>query len=204
MPAKSKAQQKLFGIALAVRRGELKRDDVDDEVLNIVDSDMTDKDIEDFASTKHKGLKEYIKESILDDEEEVFNDVRIKLEIEKFIEDNYKCKRFMISNKPNKDGKFIVDGTDILVTNKNITSLTNNLFIWGKVIGNFHCSECKYLKSLEGAPKKVGGDFDCSHCKSLTSLDHLPKYIHGNLYILNIDLTQKHIESLTQVSGNIY
>ena len=231
---------------------------------------MIDKNMEDFTSTKHKGLKEYIKESILDDEEEVFNDVRIKLEIEKFIEDNYKCKRFTISNKPNKDGKFIVDGTDILVTNKNITSLTNNLFIWGKVTGNFHCtfcksltslegapekvagsfgcnncnsltslkgapgkvggyfscsqcnslkslkgapeevggdfncSECKYLKSLEGAPKEVGGDFECGNCKSLTSLDHLPKYIHGNLYILNIDLTQKHIESLTQVSGNIY
>ena len=314
MPAKSKAQQKLFGIALAVRRGELKRDDVDDEVLNIVDSDMTDKDIEDFASTKHKGLKEYIKESILDDEEVVFNDIRIKLEIEKFIEDNYKCKQFTISNKPNKGEKFIVDGTDILVTNKSITSLTNNLFIWGKVIGNFHCSfcssltslegapeevsggfgcygcdsltslegapkkvgsdfecascysltslkgapkkvggdfychrcdslksldgapkevngsfscsqcdslkslkgapkevggsfdcsQCNSLKTLEGAPKEVGGSFDCSKCKSLTSLDHLPKYIYGNLYILNIGLTQKYIGSLTQVSGNIY
>ena len=33
MPAKSKAQQKLFGMALAVRRGELKRDEVEKEVL---------------------------------------------------------------------------------------------------------------------------------------------------------------------------
>jgi hypothetical protein len=56
MPAKSKAQQRLFGMALAVRRGELERSKVDDEVLKIVDSDMTDKEIEDFASTK--GLKE--------------------------------------------------------------------------------------------------------------------------------------------------
>ena len=60
MPAKSKAQQRLFGMALAVRRGEMKRSDVNDEVLNIVDSDMTDKEIEDFAKTKHKGLKEYV------------------------------------------------------------------------------------------------------------------------------------------------
>ena len=32
-------------------------------------------------------LKEYIKESILDDEDAVFDDVRIKLEIKKFIEE---------------------------------------------------------------------------------------------------------------------
>ena len=32
MPAKSIAQQKLFGMALAVRRGELKRSEVGEEV----------------------------------------------------------------------------------------------------------------------------------------------------------------------------
>lgn len=58
MPAKSKSQQRLFGMALAVRRGEMKRGDVWKEVLDIVDSDMTDKEIEDFATTSHKGLKE--------------------------------------------------------------------------------------------------------------------------------------------------
>ena len=62
MPAKSKAQQALFGMALAVRRGEMKRSDVDKSVLNIVDSDMTNKEIEDFASTKLKSLPDYIKE----------------------------------------------------------------------------------------------------------------------------------------------
>lgn len=58
MPAKSKSQQRLFGMALAVRKGEMKRSDVWKEVLDIVDSDMTDKEIEDFAKTDHKGLKE--------------------------------------------------------------------------------------------------------------------------------------------------
>ena len=58
MPAKSKSQQRLFGMALAVRKGEMKRSDVWKEVLDIVDSDMTDKEIEDFAKTNHKGLKE--------------------------------------------------------------------------------------------------------------------------------------------------
>ena len=58
MPAKSKAQQRLFGMAIAVRRGEMKRSEVNDSVLDIVDSEMTDKEIEDFAKTK--GLKEHL------------------------------------------------------------------------------------------------------------------------------------------------
>ena len=68
MPAKSKSQQRLFGMALAIRKKEMDRDDASEEVLKIVDSDMTDKEIEDFAKTKHKGLKEYLKESIQEKE----------------------------------------------------------------------------------------------------------------------------------------
>lgn len=64
MPAKSKAQQKLFGMALAVRKGELERSKVSKEVLDIVDGKMSDKDIEDFASTKYKNLKEYLIENL--------------------------------------------------------------------------------------------------------------------------------------------
>jgi hypothetical protein len=64
MPAKSKAQQRLFGMALAVRRGEMKRSEVDKSVLDIVDSEMTDKEIEDFAKTKHKSLKEHLEEEL--------------------------------------------------------------------------------------------------------------------------------------------
>ena len=61
MPAKSQAQQRLFGIALAVRRGEMKRSEVNDSVLDIVDSEMTDKQLEDFAKTK--SLKEHLIDS---------------------------------------------------------------------------------------------------------------------------------------------
>lgn len=64
MPARSKAQQALFGMALAVRRGELERSKVNKEVLDLVDSDITTKDLEDFAKTKHKGLKDHVKECI--------------------------------------------------------------------------------------------------------------------------------------------
>ncbi len=66
MPAKSKSQQRLFSMALAVRRGDLKRSDVFKSVLNIVDSDMTDKEIEDFTVLKEcrmKSLFQYIIEA---------------------------------------------------------------------------------------------------------------------------------------------
>ena len=62
MPAKSQAQQRLFGMAWAVRKGEMSRKDASEEVLKIADSDMTDKEIKDFAKTK--GLKEHLLESI--------------------------------------------------------------------------------------------------------------------------------------------
>ena len=55
MPAQSQQQQKLFGLALSVKRGETPRSEASDEVLNIVNS-MSEKEIEDFASTSHSGL----------------------------------------------------------------------------------------------------------------------------------------------------
>jgi hypothetical protein len=62
MPSKSKSQQRLFGMALAVRKGELKRGDVWKSVLDIVDSDMTNKEIEEFA--KKVSLKEHLMNSL--------------------------------------------------------------------------------------------------------------------------------------------
>ena len=63
MPAKSKSQQRLFSMALAVRKGKLKRDDVYKNVLDIVDSDMSDKEIEEFTVRESmKSLLEVINE----------------------------------------------------------------------------------------------------------------------------------------------
>ena len=55
MPAQSKQQQKLFGLALAFKRGEVKSSEVSDEIKGIADR-MSEKEIEDFAKTTHKGL----------------------------------------------------------------------------------------------------------------------------------------------------
>lgn len=61
MPAKSKNQQEFFGMALSVKRGETSRSEVSDDVLKVVDN-MSEKEIRDFAKTKHKGLPTKVKE----------------------------------------------------------------------------------------------------------------------------------------------
>jgi hypothetical protein len=53
--AESEQQQKLFGLALSVKRGETPRSEVSKQVLEIVDG-MSETEIRKFAKTKHKGL----------------------------------------------------------------------------------------------------------------------------------------------------
>ena len=127
-------------------------------------------------------LNEYIKESLLDDEDVLLKDTSddaIKEMINNFLKDNYKgvCK---ISKKP-INGKYIVDcNGDLIVKNKNITSLTNVYFEFGFVGRDFYCPFCTSLTSLKGAPEKVDGNFSCFDCKSLTSLESAPKEVGEN------------------------
>jgi hypothetical protein len=55
--AVSEQQQKLFGLALSVKRGETSREKVSKEVLKIVDT-MSEKEIRKYAGTPHKGIPE--------------------------------------------------------------------------------------------------------------------------------------------------
>ena len=57
MPAKNKKQQKLFGMALAYERGKMPKSKASKKVKDI-SKDMSEEEIEKFAKTKHKGLKE--------------------------------------------------------------------------------------------------------------------------------------------------
>lgn len=63
MPSVSKSQQRLFSMALAVRKGDLKRSEVNQKVLDIVDSEMTNKEIEEFTVLK-ENLTIFLKNSI--------------------------------------------------------------------------------------------------------------------------------------------
>lgn len=54
MPARSKAQQKAAGAALSAKRGDTKVSDLQGPSKDMYDS-MNERQLEDFASTKHKG-----------------------------------------------------------------------------------------------------------------------------------------------------
>lgn len=55
MPAKSKAQQKAAGAALAAKRGEQKVSELKGASKSMYES-MSENQLEEFASTKRKGL----------------------------------------------------------------------------------------------------------------------------------------------------
>lgn len=55
MPATSKAQHKAAGAALSAKRGETPKSKLKGASKQMEDS-MTEKELEDFASTKRKGL----------------------------------------------------------------------------------------------------------------------------------------------------
>jgi len=64
--AKSQAQQRFMGMVHAYQKGELKDSEVSDSLKKAAES-MTDKEAEDFASTKHKGLPEKVNEYLMHD-----------------------------------------------------------------------------------------------------------------------------------------
>ena len=168
-----------------------------------------------------------LRESLLDNDlVDKTDEIIIKNEIEEFLKANYNCRgSIKISEKPNKDDLYEVSSNSAVeVTNKNIISLTNGMFIWSTVDGSFFCNNCKFLKSLEGAPEKVeggfycigcdnlisldgapkevGGTFDCSDCQSLKSLDSAPKKVGRNFDCSNCTSLKSLKSSPKEVGGN--
>jgi hypothetical protein len=58
MPAKSQAQQKAAGAALAAKRGDQKKSDLKGASKSMVES-MSEKELEAMASSKRKGKPEH-------------------------------------------------------------------------------------------------------------------------------------------------
>lgn len=57
MPAKSKAQQKAAGAALSAKRGDARKSDLKGASRDMYET-MSEKQLEEFAETKRKGLPE--------------------------------------------------------------------------------------------------------------------------------------------------
>lgn len=62
MPAKSKSQQRAAGMALSAKRGDMPVSDLQGAAKEMYDS-MTEKELEDFAETEHKGLPDKVESS---------------------------------------------------------------------------------------------------------------------------------------------
>ena len=100
-----------------------------------------------------KSLKLHF-ESLLDDDDIFLDPENDKNVIEEWIKNNYR-----FSSKLTISDDFVVDcngNVGVYVKSRNIESLTNGLFRWGKVEGNFTCSFAS-ITSLEGAPEEIGG-----------------------------------------------
>ncbi len=116
MPAISKAQQRFMGMVHAAQKGDM--ENPSPEVAKAADS-MSDKDAKDFASTKHKGLPDHVKESLLK---------KLKEEIRKIIRemnvtgnvDGYQTPfAFGKPENEKKKGKRLADLTGYSVVNEN-------------------------------------------------------------------------------------
>jgi hypothetical protein len=62
MPATSKAQQRLMGMAYALKKGDMDPKDASQEVKDLADG-MTLQQLKDFAETKHEGLPDHADEA---------------------------------------------------------------------------------------------------------------------------------------------
>ena len=62
MPAKSKQQQKFFGVVKAMQSGDIPKKGEAGEVAK----DMSKKEVDKYASTKHKGLPKKVKREVLE------------------------------------------------------------------------------------------------------------------------------------------
>ena len=148
-----------------------------------------------------RSVKNYIEtslnESLLDDDDIFLDPENDKKVIEEWIKNNYR-----FSSKLTISDDFVVDcngNVGVYVKSRNIESLTNGLFRWGNVEGNFTCSFTS-ITSLEGAPEKVGGNFDCSDCAKLKSLKGGPKSV-GSSFICSDCVNLESLEGAPKEVG---
>ena len=63
MPAKSASQQKAAGAALAAKRGRNPGEQAQRRIRRACTSSMSEKQLDEFASTKRKGKPEHVRKS---------------------------------------------------------------------------------------------------------------------------------------------
>lgn len=134
MPAVSQKQQKFMGLVLAYKRGEIPASKVSKNVKQVAAA-MSEKELEKYAGTKHKGLpkkvkselripvselKRMVKEAVsqvVNESKESFHEDEVKLTPEE------KAKYMESISRFNEYGSQIYRSTDIEETLKNIKKI---------------------------------------------------------------------------------
>lgn len=136
-------------------------------------------------------LKEYIKESLLDDFEDIEKSQDFEEVILEYIDTFYKNldKSRLILKFDDKSGLYLVSYkcNRVIYARENISTLTNGLFKWDVVDGSFDCSFCDNLANLEGAPRVVYGGFYCEDCENLISLKGAPEEVYRGFNCINCE-----------------
>jgi hypothetical protein len=84
------------------------------------------------------------------------------------------------------------------------TSLTSLQGAPSSVTGDFYCYECTTLTSLERSPDSVGHDFSCGGCTSLTSLEGAPSSVSGAFDCSKCSSLRKPILSIFKIKSLQY
>ena len=99
--ATSQAQQKAAGAALAAKRGDIPKSDLEGASKEMLD--MSEKDLEDFAGTKHKGIPAKKGESVEEGNEFISaRDAAIAADKETFV---FNGRTYHVTDKDKKDAK---------------------------------------------------------------------------------------------------
>lgn len=144
-----------------------------------------------------KKLNEYLKEGLLDIDDNINTDIDFVSEIKKFIKNNFNAKGVSISKNQGEDGKYIVNAKSVETKTSNLDSLTNGYFNWGTIALDFFCDHSN-IYTLEGGPSAVGRVFSCSFCRNLKSLEGAPKVVGGKFDCRKINFTEEDVRKVTK------
>lgn len=126
-------------------------------------------------------INDYINESILSDIEDTLSVSNDDLAVKNWIMENWECYNYSSEPTIRFEGNTRVVDFDGSVTHSKTGEITNGLFVWGNITGDFiynvvDTETQKNTKSLLelGLPRKVGGKFILMNFKKVTTLEGCP------------------------------
>ena len=156
MPAKSKAQQRFFGMVRAAQKGEM--ENPSSEVLDAADS-ISVKDAKKMAKTKHKGLPEKVDEAsaVLDANTKIKNEKQRKKDQAKLakLTHIYKGMKTGQYNSHELEGEVIDEARANAVIARRILQNKKKCADCGSYAHVTGASNCPSKKDPEGLPEGV-------------------------------------------------